>query len=148
MEAGEDKRVLAIFEHPLQEIEAVGSIVAQYTREDVRVILLSPSCGKGSGVDCEDAWHQCDTKLLELAKKLGFEVVALGYNHNEWVTKNNQELTEYIGNMINLMQPKVVITSASSGGQKPSQEFGLSEIVTQAFNQFYNKGVLMYACSH
>lgn len=142
------KRMLVILAHPDDESFAVGGTLAKYAHQDVQVIMLCATRGEAgiSGVKPEEAGDIRMRELRQAAEYLGIEVYFLGYQDGELANTNQAMLLETIACWIDLVQPQVILTFGSEGVSGHSDHVTISQIVTQAYDLSYNKGMLLYIC--
>jgi LmbE family N-acetylglucosaminyl deacetylase len=140
------KRMLAILAHPDDESFAAGGTLAKYAHQDVQVILLCATRGEAgiSGVKPEQAGDIRERELRQAAEHLGIEVYFLGYPDGELAQTKPEALLETVACWINLIQPQVILTFGPEGVSGHLDHVTISRIVTQAYDQFYKKGMLLY----
>ena len=140
------KRMLAILAHPDDESFAMGGTLAKYAHQDVQVILLCATRGEAgiSGIEPGPAGVIRERELREAAQHLGIEVYFLGYLDGELAQTKPEILLETIIGWVNLVQPQVILTFGPDGVSGHPDHVTISHIVTQAYDQFYNMGMLLY----
>jgi len=140
------KRMLVILAHPDDESFAVDGTLAKYAHQDVQVILLCATRGEAGipGVKPEEAGELRERELRRAAKHLGIEAYFLGYQNGELTNTNPEMLLEAIACWIDLVQPQVILTFGPEGPSGYPDHITISHIVTQAYDQFYKKGMLLY----
>lgn len=140
------KRMLVILAHPDDESFAVGGTLAKYAHQDVQVILLCATCGEAgiSGVEPEEAGDIRERELRRAVEHLGIEVYFLGYPDGGLAQSKLDALLETIACWIDLVQPQVILTFGPDGVSGHPDHVTISNIVTQAYDQLYNKGMLLY----
>lgn len=139
-------RMLVILAHPDDESFAVGGTLAKYVHQGVQVILLCATRGEVgiAGLKPEDAGKIREQELREAAKRLGVEVFFLGYQDGELSKTDPFKLLENISGWIELVQPQVILTFGPDGVSGHPDHVAISHIVTQAYDKFYQKGILLY----
>ncbi len=140
------KRMLVILAHPDDESFAVGGTLAKYAHQDVQVILLCATRGEAGipGVNPEEAGDIRERELRKAAEHLGIEVYFLGYLDGELAQTKPEALLETIACWIDLVQPQVILTFGPDGVSGHPDHVTISHIVTQAYDQCYKKGMLLY----
>ena len=139
-------RMLVILAHPDDESFAVGGTLAKYVHQDMQVILLCATYGEAGipGVKPKEAGEIREQELLRAAKYLGIEVYFLGYHDGELSKIDPAKLLEYVGSWIDLVQPQVILTFGPDGVSGHPDHVTISRTVTQAVDQFYPIGWLLY----
>ena len=89
-------------------------------------------------------WRYPRTELGKAAEHLGIEVYFLGYQDGELAQTKPEILLETITCWIDLVQPQVILTFGPDGVSGHPDHVTISHIVTQAYDQSYNKGLLLY----
>lgn len=140
------KRMLAIFAHPDDESFAAGGTLAKYAQQDVQVILLCATGGEAGipGLKPEEVRVIRERELRQAAEQLGIEVYFLGYPDGELAYAMPGMLFEIIASWIDLVQPQVILTFGPEGVSGHPDHITISQIVTQAYDRFYKKGILLY----
>jgi LmbE family N-acetylglucosaminyl deacetylase len=140
------KRMLAILAHPDDESFAVGGTLAKYAHQEVQVSLLCATRGEAgiSGVKPEEAGDIRERELRQAAEHLGIEVYFLGYPDGELAQTKLEALLETVACWVDLVQPQVILTFGPDGVSGHPDHLTISKAVTQAYDQFYKKGVLLY----
>jgi len=140
------RRMLVILAHPDDESFAVGGTLAKYAHQDVQVILLCATRGEAGiqGVKPEEAGDIRERELRQAAEHLGIEVYFLGYQDGGLANTPPEMLLETIACWIDLVQPQVILTFGPEGISGHPDHVTISRIVTQAYDQFYKKGMLLY----
>lgn len=138
--------MLVILAHPDDESFAVGGTLAKFAKQGVRVILICATRGEAgiSGMKPEEAGEIREGELREAAKHLGIEVFFLGYQDGELSETNQFALLEHVSSWLYLTQPKVIITFGPDGVSGHADHVTISHVVTQAYDQYYRKGILLY----
>jgi LmbE family N-acetylglucosaminyl deacetylase len=139
-------RMLVILAHPDDVSFAVGGTLAKFSQRGVRVILLCATRGEAGipEVKPEEAGDIRERELREAAKHLGVEVFFLGYQDGELSKTDPFTLLEHISSWIGLVQPQVILTFGPDGVSGHPDHVTISHIVTQAYDQYYRKGMLLY----
>jgi LmbE family N-acetylglucosaminyl deacetylase len=140
------KRLLVILAHPNDESFAAGGTLAKYAHQDVQVILLCATRGE-AGIPRVKPKKAGDTREHEprqAAEHLGIEVHFLGYPDGELAQTKPEALLETIACWIDLVQPQVILTFGPEGVSGHPDHITISHVVTQAYDQFYKKGLLLY----
>lgn len=140
------KRMLVILAHPDDESFAIGGTLAKYAHQDVEVILLCATRGEAGipGLSPEETGAIREAELRQAAQHLGVEVYFLGYQDGKLAQTKPEKLLETIACWIDLVQPQVIITFGPDGVSRHPDHVTISRIVTQAYDQFYKKGLLLY----
>ncbi len=140
------KRMLVILAHPDDESFAVGGTLAKYAHQDVQVILLCATRGEAGipGVNPEEAGELRERELRKAAQHLGIEVYFLGYLDGELAQTKPEALLETIACWVDLLQPQVILTFGPDGVSGHPDHVTISHTVTQAYDQCYKKGMLLY----
>jgi len=140
------QRMLVILAHPDDESFAAGGTLAKYAHQGVQVILLCATRGEAgiSGANPSEAGEVREHELRRAAEHLGIEVYFLGYPDGELVNTNPAMLLETISCWIDLVQPQVILTFGPEGVSGHPDHVTISNIVTQVYDQFYKKGLLLY----
>lgn len=138
--------MLAVFAHPDDESFGAGGTLAKYAHQDVQVVLLCVTRGETGipGVKLEEAGNIRKRELRKAAEQLGIEVYFLDYPDGGLARKKSQTLLEMIACWIDLIQPQVILTFGPEGVSGHSDHIAISNIVTQAFDLTYKKGMLLY----
>lgn len=146
MNAIKPKRMLVILAHPDDESFAAGGTLAKYAHQDVQVILLCATRGEAGipGVKPEEAGAIRERELRKAAQYLGIEVYFLGFLDGELADTKPEKLLETIACWIDLVQPQVILTFGPDGVSRHPDHVTISNIVTQAYDRFYKKGMLLY----
>ena len=140
------KRMLVILAHPDDESFAIGGTLAKYAHQDVQVILLCATRGE-AGIPELNPAEAGDIRELELrqaAEHLGIEVYFLGYPDGELAHTKSEMLLETIACWFDMVQPQVILTFGPDGVSGHLDHVTISHIVTQAYDQFYKKGMLLF----
>jgi LmbE family N-acetylglucosaminyl deacetylase len=140
------KRMLVILAHPDDESFAVGGTLAKYAHQDVQVILLCATRGEAGipGVKPEESGDIRERELRKAAEHLWIEVYFLGYIDGELAQTKPEMLLETIACWVDLVQPQVILTFGPDGVSGHPDHVTISHTVTQAYDQFYNHGLLLY----
>jgi len=140
------KRMLVVLAHPDDESFPIGGTLAKYAHQDVQVILLCATRGEAGipGIKPEEAGAIRERELRNAAEHLGIEVYFLGYQDGELAQTNSEMLLETIACWIDLVQPQVILTFGPDGVSGHPDHVTISNVVTQAYDQYYNKGLLLY----
>ena len=140
------KRMLAILAHPDDESFAIGGTLAKYAHQDVQVVLLCATRGEAGipGVTPEEAGAIRERELRKAAQHLGIEVYFLGFFDGELANTIPEKLLETIACWIDLVQPQVILTFGPDGVSGHPDHVTVSHTVTQAYDQFYKNGLLLY----
>jgi LmbE family N-acetylglucosaminyl deacetylase len=140
------KRMLVILAHPDDESFTVGGTLAKYAHQDVQVILLCATRGEAGipGVKPEEGGELRESELRKAAEHLGIEVYFLGFQNGELAQTKPEALLETVACWIDLVQPQVILTFGAEGVSGHPDHVTISHIVTQAYDQFYTKGMLLY----
>jgi len=140
------KRMLAVFAHPDDESFRIGGTLAKYAHQDVQVVLLCVTRGEAGipGVKSEEARNIRTREARKAAEQLGIEVYFLDYPDGELAHTNLQSLLEMVACWIDLLQRQVILTFGPDGVSGNPNHVAISNIVTQAFDQTYKKGMLLY----
>jgi LmbE family N-acetylglucosaminyl deacetylase len=140
------KRMLAVFAHPDDESFGSGGTLAKYAHQDVQVVLLCVTRGEAGipGVKPEEAGNIRTRELRQAAERLGIEVYFLDYPDGGLARSKSQTLLEMVACWIDLVQPQVILTFGPDGVSGHPDHITISNIVTQAFDQTYKKGMLLY----
>ena len=140
------KRMLAILAHPDDESFAIGGTLAKYAHQDVQVILLCATRGEAGipGVKPEEAGAIRERELRTAAQRLGIELYFLGYRDGELAHTKPEKLLETIAVWIELVQPQIILTFGPDGVSRHPDHVTISHMVTRAYDQFYDKGLLLY----
>ncbi len=138
--------MLVILAHPDDESFAVGGTLAKYAHQDVQVILLCATRGEAGidGAKPEEAGDIRERELRKAAEHLGIEVYFLGYLDGELAQTKPEALMETIACWIDLVQPQVILTFGPEGVSGHPDHVTISHTVTQAYDQFYKNGMLLY----
>lgn len=138
--------MLAVFAHPDDESFGAGGTLARYAHQDVQVVLLCVTRGEAGipGVKPEEAGNIRKREQRQAAEQLGIEVYFLDYQDGELAHTNVQTLLEMVACWIDLIQPQVILTFGPDGVSGHSDHIAISNIVTQAFDLTYKKGMLLY----
>ena len=139
-------RMLVILAHPDDESFAVGGTLAKFAKKGVRVILLCATRGEAgiAGIKPEEAGDIRELELRQAAKHLGIEVFFLGYQDGELSKTDPIALVNHVSSWMELVQPQVVLTFGPEGVSGHPDHVTVSKIVTQAYDQNYRIGVLLY----
>ncbi|NMC11460.1 MAG: PIG-L family deacetylase [Chloroflexi bacterium] len=140
------KRMLVILAHPDDESFAVGGTLAKYARKDVQIILLCATRGEAGipGLNSTEAGEIRERELRKAAEHLGIEVYFLGYQDGELASVKPETLLETIACWVDLVKPQVILTFGPDGVSGHPDHVTISRIVTQVYDQFYKKGMLLY----
>lgn len=146
MNAIKPKRMLVILAHPDDESFATGGTLAKYANLDVQVVLLCATRGEAGipGIKPEEAGAIREGELRKAAEHLGIEVYFLGYPDGELAQTKLEPLLEALACWIDLVQPQVILTFGPDGVSGHTDHVTISNIATQAYDQFYKKGILLY----
>jgi LmbE family N-acetylglucosaminyl deacetylase len=138
--------MLAVFAHPDDESFGAGGTLAKYAHQDVQVVLLCVTRGEAGipGVKPEEAGNIRTRELRKAAEYLGIEVYFLDYPDGELVQKEPQSLLEMVACWIDLIQPQVILTFGPDGVSGHPDHITISNIVTQAYDRYFKKGLLLY----
>lgn len=139
-------KMLVVLAHPDDESFAVGGTLAKFSQHGICTILLCATRGEAglTGLSREEAGAIRELELREAAKHLGIEVHFLGYQDGELSKLDPFTLLEHINSWIGLVQPQVILTFGPDGVSGHADHVIISQIVTQAFDQYYQKGVLLF----
>lgn len=139
-------RMLVILAHPDDESFAIGGTLAKYADQDVQVVLLCATRGEAGipGKKPEEAGDIRERELRKAAEHLGIEVYFLGYQDGELSQTKPETLFETFACWIDLVQPQVILTFGPDGVSGHPDHVTISHIVTKVYDQFYNKGMLLY----
>jgi len=140
------KRMLVILAHPDDESFAVGGTLAKYAHQDVQVILLCATRGEAGipGLSSSEAGDIRERELRKAAEHLGIEVYLSACPDGQLANMNPETLLEHIACWIDLVQPQVILTFGPEGVSGHPDHVTISQIVTQAYDLSYNKGMLLY----
>jgi len=140
------KRMLVILAHPDDESFAAGGMLAKYAHQDVQIILLCATRGEAGipGINPEEAGAIRERELRKAAQHLGIEVYFLGYQDGGLANTPPEILSETIACWIDLVQPQVILTFGPEGVSGHPDHVTISHIVTQVYDQFHKKGMLLY----
>lgn len=140
------KRMLVILAHPDDESFAVGGTLAKYAHQDVQVILLCATRGEAGipGVSPSEAGEIRERELRRAANHLGIEVYLSGFPDGQLANTDPETLLEHIACWIDLVQPQVILTFGPEGVSGHPDHVTISQIVTQAYDLSYKKGLLLY----
>jgi LmbE family N-acetylglucosaminyl deacetylase len=140
------KRMLVILAHPDDESFATGGTLAKYALQDVQVILLCATRGEAGipGINPKEAGELRERELRKAAEHLGIDVHMLGYLDGKLASMDPRILLEMIASWIDLIKPQVIITFGPEGVSGHPDHITISHIVTQAYDEFYKKGILLY----
>ena len=140
------KRMLVILAHPDDESFAVGGTLAKYAHQDVQIILLCATRGEAGipGLSSSEAGDIRERELRKAAEHLGIEVYLSGCPDGQLANMNPETLLEHIACWIDLVQPQVILTFGPEGVSGHPDHVTISQIVTQAYDLSYNKGMLLY----
>jgi LmbE family N-acetylglucosaminyl deacetylase len=138
--------MLVIFAHPDDESFGAGGTLAKYAHQDVQVVLLCVTRGEAGipGVKSEEAGNIRTRELRKAAEQLGIDVYFLDYPDGGLVRTKSQTLLEMIASWIDLVQPQVIVTFGPEGVSGHPDHIAISNLVTQAFDRCYRKGILLY----
>jgi LmbE family N-acetylglucosaminyl deacetylase len=138
--------MLVILAHPDDESFAIGGTLAKYAHQDVQVILLCATRGEAGiqGVKLEEAGDIRERELRQAAEYLGIEVYFLDYPDGELAQTKPEVLLETVACWIDLVQPQVILTFGPDGVSGHSDHITISHTVTQAYDRFYKKGLLLH----
>lgn len=139
-------RMLVILAHPDDESFAIGGTLTKYAHQGVEVILLCATRGEAGirGLSPEEAGAIREGELRKAAQHLGIGVYFLGYQDGELAQTKPEALLETVACWIDLVQPQVIITFGPDGVSGHPDHVTISHIVTQVYDQFYKKGILLY----
>jgi LmbE family N-acetylglucosaminyl deacetylase len=139
-------RLLAILAHPDDESFAIGGTLSKYAHLGVQIILLSATRGETGipGISPEEAGEIREGELRKAADHLGIEVYFLGYPDGGLAQTKPEMLLETIACWVDLVQPQVILTFGPDGVSGHPDHVTISRIVTQVYDQFYNRGMLLY----
>ncbi|MCX6054411.1 MAG: PIG-L family deacetylase [Chloroflexi bacterium] len=139
-------KMLVVLAHPDDESFAIGGTLAKFSQSGICTILLCATRGEAGlpGVTREEAGNIRERELREAAKLLGIEVHFLGYQDGELNKADPFTLLEHVNSWISLVQPQVILTFGPDGVSGHADHVIISQIVTQAYDQCYPKGVLLY----
>ena len=139
-------RMLVILAHPDDESFGAGGTLAKYAHQGVHVILLCATRGEAGilGVNPQKAGAIREQELREAAKHLGIDVFFLGYQDGELSKTDPSKLVEHITGWIDTVQPQVILTFGPDGVSGHPDHVTISQIVTQAYDTYYRKGMLLY----
>jgi LmbE family N-acetylglucosaminyl deacetylase len=140
------KRMLVILAHPDDESFAAGGTLAKYARQDVQVVLLCATRGEAgiAGMKPEEAGDIREGELRKAAEQLGVEVFFLGCRDGELSRCKTEMLAESMAWWIDLVQPQIILTFGPEGVSGHPDHVTISNAVTQAYDRFYKKGMLLY----
>jgi LmbE family N-acetylglucosaminyl deacetylase len=96
------------------------------------------------GVKSEEAGNIRTRELRKAAEQLGIEVYFLDYPDGGLAGTKSQTLLEIIACWIDLVQPQVILTFRPDGVSGHPDHITISNIVTQVYDQYYKKGILLY----
>lgn len=138
--------MLAVFAHPDDESFGAGGTLAKYAHQDVQVVLLCVTRGEAGipGVKPEEAGNIRTRELRQAAEHLGIEVYFLDYPDGELALTKPETLLEMIACWIDLVQPQVILTFGPDGVSGHPDHITISNIVTQAYDRCFKKGLLLY----
>ena len=97
-----------------------------------------------SGAKPEEAGAIREQELRQAAKHLGIEVYFLGYQDGELSKTDPAKLLEHVAGWIDTVQPQVILTFGPDGVSGHPDHVTISHIVTQAYDTYYRKGILLY----
>jgi LmbE family N-acetylglucosaminyl deacetylase len=140
------KRMLVILAHPDDESFAVGGTLAKYAHQGVQVILLCATRGEAGipGVELEKAGDIRELELRKAAEKLGIEVYFMGYPDGGLSKTEPGMLLETITTWIGMVEPQLILTFGPEGVSGHPDHVIISKVVTQAYDQCCQKGLLLY----
>lgn len=140
------KKMLAIFAHPDDESFAAGGTLAKYAQRGVQVSLLCATRGEAGipGLTPKEAGRIREQELRAAAEQLGIEVIFLGYRDGELTKADPSRLLRAVKNKILRINPQVIITFGPDGVSGHPDHVTISQAVTQAYDQSYRKGLLLY----
>lgn len=140
------KRMLVILAHPDDESFAVGGTLAKYAHRGVQVILLCATRGEAgiAGVEPEKAGDIRERELRLAAEQLGIEVHFMGYPDGGLANTEPGMLLETITCWIGMVQPQLILTFGPEGVSGHPDHVIISKMVTQAYDQCCQKGMLLY----
>jgi LmbE family N-acetylglucosaminyl deacetylase len=140
------KRMLAILAHPDDESFAAGGTLAKYAHQDVQVVLLCATRGEAgiAGMKPEEARKIREGELHKAAEELGIEVRFLGCRDGEMAGCRLEMLAESMAWWMDLIQPQVILTFGPEGVSGHPDHVTISNAVTQAYDKYYKKGMLLY----
>jgi LmbE family N-acetylglucosaminyl deacetylase len=138
--------VLVILASLNDETFAAKRTLAKLSQQGICVVLLSVTRGEvgTAEVKPKKSGEIREQQMRETAKYLGMSVYYLDYLNGELSNIDQFELLEDITCWIGLVQPQIIITSGPDGVSRHSDQVIISQIVTQAYDQYYRKGVLLY----
>ena len=139
-------RMLVLLAHPDDESFAVGGTLAKFAHQGVQVILLCATRGEAgiAGVASQKAGSIREDELREAAKHLGIEVYFLDYQDGQLADINPHDLLKHIAAWMDVVQPQVILTFGPDGISGHPDHVTISQVVTQAYDQFYQQGILLY----
>jgi LmbE family N-acetylglucosaminyl deacetylase len=140
------KRMLVILAHPDDESFAAGGTLAKYAHQGVQVILLCATRGEAgiAGVEPKKAGDIRERELRIAAEQLGIEVYFLGYPDGGLAKTEPGMLLETITCWIGMVQPQLILTFGPEGISGHPDHVTISKVVTQAYDQCCQKGMLLY----
>jgi len=140
------KRILVILAHPDDESFAVGGTLAKYAHQGAQIILLCATRGEAgiAGVEPKKAGDIRERELRIAAQHLGIEVYFMGYPDGGLANTEPGMLLETITCWIGMVQPQLIITFGPEGGSGHPDHLIISKVVTQAYDQCCQKGLLLY----
>jgi len=140
------KRMLVILAHPDDESFAAGGTLAKYARQDVQVVLLCATRGEAgiAGMKPEEAGDIREGELRKAAQELGIEVQFLGCRDGELSRCRTEMLAESMAWWMDMIQPQVILSFGPEGVSGHSDHVTVSNAVTEAYDRYYKKGMLLY----
>jgi LmbE family N-acetylglucosaminyl deacetylase len=140
------KQILVILAHPDDESYALGGTLSKYTHQGVNITLLCATRGEAGipGTDPQQTGFIRENELRRAVYLLGINAHFLGFNDGELEKTDPLKLLDSILPWIDLVKPQIIFTFGPDGVSGHSDHVTISKIVTQAYDQHYKKGMLLY----
>lgn len=140
------KQMLVILAHPDDESYGLGGTISKFVHQGVNVTLLCATRGEAGipGTDAQQTGYIRENEFRRAAYLLGINAHILGFIDGELAKTDPQKLLDSILPWIDLIKPQIIITFGPDGVSGHPDHVTISKIVTRAFDQYNNKGMLLY----
>jgi len=139
------RSILLVFAHPDDESSGVAGIVKKYIQQGVPADLITATRGeKGSRLDVPDNVDTGTAREAELraaAAIMGIRnIYLLGYTDGELDKADTQEVISKIKDIMQHVQPEIVITFGPDGISGHSDHIAVGKAATAAFEELWTRG--------
>jgi LmbE family N-acetylglucosaminyl deacetylase len=139
------RSILLVFAHPDDESFGMAGTVKKYTQRGVPVDLICATRGeKGARLDVPadiDTGTAREAELRAAAAIMGIrDIYLLGYMDGELDQTNEEEVINKITDIIQRVQPEIVITFGPDGISGHSDHITIGKAATKAFQRLSAEG--------